>query len=83
MRAAEALKLTAQDLKKFGIIDDIISEPLGGAHRDPQEVGKKIKAKILSTIAELAKIPTEELIKRRYEKFRKIGNFWSSINRRK
>ncbi len=41
MRAAEALKLTAQDLKKFGIIDDIISEPLGGAHRDPQEVGKK------------------------------------------
>ncbi|MEN2994410.1 MAG: acetyl-CoA carboxylase carboxyltransferase subunit alpha [Thermodesulfovibrio sp.] len=82
-KAAEQLKLTAQDLKKFGIIDDIIPEPLGGAHRDPQEVGKKIKAKILSVTQELIKIPSEELIKKRYEKFRKIGNFWSSLDRRK
>ncbi|MCS7164197.1 MAG: acetyl-CoA carboxylase carboxyltransferase subunit alpha [Thermodesulfovibrio sp.] len=82
-KAAEQLKVTAQDLKKFGIIDDIIPEPLGGAHRDPQEVGKKIKAKILSVTQELIKIPSEELIKKRYEKFRKIGNFWSSLDRRK
>lgn len=82
-KAAEQLKLTAQDLKKFGIIDDIIPEPLGGAHRDPQEVGKKIKAKILSVTQELIKIPSEELVKKRYEKFRKIGNFWSSLDRRK
>ncbi|ACI21944.1 acetyl-CoA carboxylase carboxyltransferase subunit alpha [Thermodesulfovibrio yellowstonii] len=83
MRAAEELKLTAQDLKKFGIIDDIISEPLGGAHREPQEVGKRIKAKIVSVATELIKIPPDELIKKRYEKFRKIGNFWGSSNRRK
>jgi len=83
MKAAEELKLTAQDLKKFGIIDDIISEPLGGAHREPQEVGKRIKAKIVSVATELIKIPPEELIKKRYEKFRKIGNFWGSANRGK
>lgn len=83
MKAAEALKLTAQDLKNFEIIDDIIPEPLGGAHREPQEVAKRIKAKIIGVTTELFKIPPEELIKKRYEKFRKIGNFWSSSNRRK
>lgn len=83
MRAAEELKLTAQDLKKFGIIDDIIPEPLGGAHREPQETGKRIKAKIVSARAELVRIPVEELIQKRYEKFRKIGNFWESSSRRK
>lgn len=82
-RAAEELKLTAQHLKKFGIIDDIIPEPLGGAHRDPQEMGKKIKAKILETFEELIKLSPEKLIQRRYEKFRKIGEFWSSQSRRK
>ncbi|MCS7214880.1 MAG: acetyl-CoA carboxylase carboxyltransferase subunit alpha [Thermodesulfovibrio sp.] len=82
-KAAEQLKLTAQDLKKFGIIDDIIPEPLGGAHRDPQEVAKKIKATIITVCSELIKISQEELIKKRYEKFRKIGNFWSSSHRRK
>lgn len=83
MRAAEELKLTAQDLKKFGIIDDIIPEPLGGAHREPQETGKRIKAKIVSAREELVRIPVEELIQKRYEKFRKIGNFWESSSRRK
>ncbi|WP_353685127.1 acetyl-CoA carboxylase carboxyltransferase subunit alpha [Thermodesulfovibrio sp. 3907-1M] len=83
MRAAEELKLTAQDLKKFGIIDDIIPEPPGGAHREPQETGKRIKNKIISTAEELSKIPVEELIRKRYEKFRKIGNFWSSTHSRK
>lgn len=83
IRAAEQLKLTAQDLKKFGIIDDIIPEPLGGAHRDPQEMGKRIKSKILETIEELKHFSTEELLQKRYEKFRKIGNFWISNARRK
>jgi len=45
MKAAEELKLTAQDLKKFEIIDDIIPEPIGGAHREPHEMGKRIKNK--------------------------------------
>lgn len=83
MKAAEALKLTAQDLKNFEIIDDIIPEPLGGAHREPQEVAKRIKAKIIEVTEELLKIPPEELVKKRYEKFRKIGNFWSLSNCRK
>lgn len=82
IKAAEQLKLTAQDLKKFEIIDDIIPEPLGGAHRDPQEMAKRIKNKTVTTTTELMKIPADELIKKRYEKFRKIGNFWSSSNRR-
>ncbi len=74
-RAAEELKLTAQHLKSFGIIDDIIPEPLGGAHREPQEIAKRIKSKIISTIEELKSFPIEELIKERYKKFRKIGSF--------
>jgi len=83
MKAAEELKLTAQDLKKFEIIDDIIPEPLGGAHREPHEMGKRIKNKIISITMELEKISVEELVKKRYEKFRKIGNFWNSSVRRK
>lgn len=82
-RAAEELKLTAQDLKDFGIIDDIIQEPLGGAHREPQETAKRIKIKILSTIEELKSLTLERLIQKRYEKFRKIGNFWGSTSRSK
>jgi len=82
IKAAEELKLTAQDLKKFGIIDDIIPEPLGGAHRDPQEMGKRIKNTILETIEELRIFSTEELLQKRYEKFRKIGDFWNSPRRK-
>ncbi len=82
IKAAEELKLTAQDLKKFGIIDDIIPEPLGGAHRDPQEMGKKIKNTILETIEELRIFSVEELLQKRYKKFRKIGNFWNSLRKK-
>ncbi len=82
-RAADTLKLTAQDLKNFEIIDDIIPEPLGGAHRDPQEMAKRIKSKILTTIEELREMSVGELLKKRYEKFRKIGNFWNSTFQRK
>lgn len=82
-RAAEELKLTAQDLKRFGIIDDIIQEPLGGAHRDPQETAKRIKNKLIETIEEIEAIPLKELLQKRYEKFRKIGDFWSLKTRRK
>lgn len=82
-RAAEELKLTAQDLRDFGIIDDIIQEPLGGAHREPQETAKKVKVKILSALEELKSLSLDRLIQKRYEKFRKIGNFWGSTSRRK
>lgn len=82
-KAAEELKLTATELEKFGIIDEVIPEPLGGAHRDINETAKRIKVKILETIAELKKLNPEELVQNRYQKFRKIGNFWSSLRRRK
>lgn len=77
-KAAEELKLTAQDLKNFNIVDEIIPEPLGGAHRDPQEVAKKIKAALLNAFNELQNKKIEELLRDRYNKFRNIGNFWNS-----
>jgi len=72
MKAAEELKLTAQDLKKFEIIDDIIPEPLGGAHREPHEMGKRIKNKIVSITMELEKISVEELVKNDMKNLEKL-----------
>ncbi len=71
--AAEALKLTAPDLLRFGIIDEIIKEPLGGAHRNPEEAAKNIKESLVKNLHELSKIPRDELIEKRYEKFRRMG----------
>jgi acetyl-CoA carboxylase carboxyl transferase subunit alpha len=73
--AAEVLKLTANDLYEFGIIDDVIKEPLGGAHRDPQMAADNIKKKVTKYLDELGKLSKKELIEKRYEKFRKIGVF--------
>ena len=73
--AAEALKLTAPELLKLGIIDDIIPEPQGGAHRDPQISGKNLKAALKKHLQELKQIPADKLILLRYQKFRKMGAF--------
>ena len=73
--AAEALKLTAQDLVKLKVIDGIIPEPLGGAHQDPQFTAQKIKETLLKDFQELKKIKQEELLSLRYKKFRKMGEF--------
>ncbi|MBN3038248.1 MAG: acetyl-CoA carboxylase carboxyltransferase subunit alpha [Candidatus Omnitrophica bacterium] len=73
--AAEALKLTAKDLLKLQIIDEIIKEPLGGAHRNPQECAKNIRNAIVKGIRELHSFPCKELLEKRYNKFRKIGVF--------
>ncbi len=73
--AAEALKLTAQDLLKFEVIDEIIKEPLGGAHVLPAEAAKNIKTSVKRYFIELMKIPKDELINLRYEKFRIMGRF--------
>ncbi len=72
--AAEALKLTAQDLLKMGIIDEIVPEPLGGAHRDPQKMAQTLKGRIIEYLKELKALKTDELLKMRYEKFRSIGS---------
>ena len=73
--AAEALKLTAQDLLRFGVIDEVIKEPLGGAHLDPEEAAKNIKASVKKYFIELMKIPVDELVTLRYKKFRAMGEF--------
>ena len=73
--AAEALKLTAQDLLRFEVIDEVIKEPLGGAHVDPEEAAKNIKASAKKNLIELMKIPLDELIDLRYKKFRNMGKF--------
>ncbi|MFN6946760.1 MAG: acetyl-CoA carboxylase carboxyltransferase subunit alpha [Cytophagaceae bacterium] len=72
-QAAEALKLTAADMLKFKLIDDIIKEPLGGAHVDPAGISKKIKKVILENIKELNQITPEERINQRIDKFSAMG----------
>ena len=74
-KAAEALKLTAQDLLNYKIIDGIIPEPLGGAHRDVKAVANYITNTVLSSIEELSQKPLNRLLEERYKKFRKIGVF--------
>lgn len=73
--AAEALKITAPDLMKFGIIDGAIKEPLGGAHNDYELVCHEMKRTILDNINELSKMSASELKSQRYDKFRKMGAF--------
>lgn len=73
---AEYLKLTAPELKKLGIIDNIIDEPLGGAHNDPEKVAKRLKNEIIKYIEELKKISPSELVNSRIRKFMKMGR-WS------
>jgi acetyl-CoA carboxylase carboxyl transferase subunit alpha len=73
--AAEALKLTARHLARFGVIDDVIPEPLGGAHRDHREMANTLKSYLLRYLRELRQLPTEDLLEARYQKFRKMGVF--------
>lgn len=73
--AAEILKLTAPDLKKLGVIEAIIPEPLGGAHRDPALTQQRVKEQLVITLRELEALPLERLLEERYQKFRRIGFF--------
>ncbi len=73
--AAKALKLTAQDLIKFNIIDEIIPEPLEGAHTDIDFTSENIKIAIKKNLEEIKKIPVKKIVELRYEKYRKIGVF--------
>jgi acetyl-CoA carboxylase carboxyl transferase subunit alpha len=74
-QAAEALKLTAKDMLKFGLIDDIIKEPLGGAHTDAVATAKKIKKAIIETYNQLKELNTDTLIEQRINKFSKMGYY--------
>jgi len=71
--AAEALKLTAFDLLELGVVDEVIKEPLGGAHTAPQQMAETLKEAILRHFKELLKVPLETLLEKRYEKYRCIG----------
>ncbi len=73
--AAAALKLTAKDLIEMKIIDGMVKEPLGGAHRDPQEMAANLKNVIKKELASLVTVPKDKLIKTRYDKIRSIGVF--------
>ncbi|MCL4457083.1 MAG: acetyl-CoA carboxylase carboxyltransferase subunit alpha [Nitrospirae bacterium] len=73
-RAADSLKLTAEDLKSFKIIDDIIPEPLGGANREPETTAKKIVEYIFKALEPLQSKSASKLIEERYKKIRKIGS---------
>ncbi|HRZ40199.1 MAG TPA: acetyl-CoA carboxylase carboxyl transferase subunit alpha, partial [Candidatus Omnitrophota bacterium] len=73
--AAKALKLTAENLLDFGIIDGIIPEPLGGAHRDPEAVAKELRKAILKELTVLSALSAEQIVEQRYQKFRKMGDF--------
>ena len=71
--AASAMKITAQDLLRLGIIDQIIEEPIGGAHREPTQMISQIKSVIIRSINELKNFNEKELIEKRREKFIRIG----------
>lgn len=73
--AAESLKLTAADLYRLGVIDEIVKEPLGGAHRNPRKAAEDLKEAVERHLSDLEKIDLDELLKLRYEKFRKMGSF--------
>ncbi len=77
--AAEALKLTARDLFRLRVIDDIIPEPLGAAHRDPRGMGNILKAYLLRYLRDLRQVPAEELLEQRYQKFRGMGVFVEQV----
>jgi acetyl-CoA carboxylase carboxyl transferase subunit alpha len=74
-RAADALKLTADDLLRLKVIDEIIPEPIGGAHTDPDQTGERLRAALIRHLTELRKIRPEKLVKRRAEKYAAMGAY--------
>jgi acetyl-CoA carboxylase carboxyl transferase subunit alpha len=73
--AAEAMKITARDLMALGLIDEIIPEPVGGAHSDPSAAAQALAEAVARALDELVPVPTDELLERRYRKFRSMGWF--------
>ena len=75
--AAQSLRLTAQDLERLELIDGMIEEPAEGAHTDPNRAAELVKTTIQEALAELAPLTSEQLIDDRYDKFRRMGNFFA------
>jgi acetyl-CoA carboxylase carboxyl transferase subunit alpha len=78
-QAARALRFTSKDLLEFGVIDEIIREPPGAAHRDHRIAAANLKASLTQALRHLSGMEREQLVERRYEKFRKIGVFEESL----
>lgn len=74
--AAEAMRITANDLKELGVIDDIVLEPEGGAHRDYEAAANLLDVSLQKHLAELKKVPVEKLVESRYQKFRIMGQYF-------
>jgi acetyl-CoA carboxylase carboxyl transferase subunit alpha len=73
--AAEALKLTSKHLKQLGVIDAVVPEPLGGAHRDPHQAAHSLEQYVGKVLRDLKRCKVDNLIERRYEKFREMGQY--------
>jgi acetyl-CoA carboxylase carboxyl transferase subunit alpha len=73
--AADALKLTSKHLIKLGVIDSVVPEPLGGAHRDPHTAAHNLEQYLAKTLRDLKRTKVENLLERRYEKFRTLGEY--------
>jgi acetyl-CoA carboxylase carboxyl transferase subunit alpha len=74
-KAADALKMTSKDLARMGVVDDVIEEPLGGAHRDHHQMAARMKMYLLKCLRELVGTKPDVLVEKRYEKFRRMGVF--------
>ena len=74
-KAAAALRFTSDDLSRLGVVDDVLQEPLGGAHRDHHQMATRLKSYLSRTLGELETKTADELVDERYEKFRRIGVF--------
>lgn len=72
-KAATALKFTSKNLPGFGVVDDVIQEPLGGAHRDHYRMSRQLKSYLIRSLRALRKIPKDQLLNDRYDKFRRMG----------
>ena len=77
-KAAHALRFTSRHLQQFGIVDQVIPEPLGGAHRDHHQMAARVKMYLNKTLRELLQTPLDQLLEARYEKFRQMGVFLES-----
>src|SRR5689334_15378445 len=75
--AAEALKLTAQDLLKLGVVDEVVPEPQGGAHRDYDSAAANLGSALRGALEEVRQLPIAELLEKRYQKFRRLGVYGS------
>jgi acetyl-CoA carboxylase carboxyl transferase subunit alpha len=74
-QAAEAMRISARELKALDLVDELVPEPLGGAHRNHRVAADNLKAALLKHLAELKQLPVDELLEKRYQKFRAIGKF--------